>query len=1139
MVRMRPIELTVKGLHSFRERQTVDFDKLCAGGVFGIFGPTGSGKSSLLDAITLALYGKVERASGGTQGILNQAEDELAVTFTFDLGIDRPERYRVERAYKRAKNDGLHIASCRLLRLDGGETRVLADKERDVTQKIKEILGLTHEDFTRAVVLPQGKFAEFLTLKGADRRRMLQRLFNLEKYGDRLHDVLRRRLAAVQSRLEAIRAAQLELGDASKEALAAAENAYREAEQKTKDLTAAYEKRKAEFEKAKENREWQKALEDVIRQEEELAQEAAAMAEWRRRVERARFASRVFPYVKEVEDAQDKLARAQREKDEAEAAFQSVRAAEAEKAGIYENIRERCEKEAPAYETRRDNLRQAIRLQEERRDKTIRLNEVSAKLGERSVLLAEKQQLKSELADRRARLRERRDRLRTEWKSLTVKADVRDAVQRAVADKKDIINKQTSYREWREQWLAAQSARSNAEQALAAVRAREKAAEENLRRLFVRYEERYRHIAALTRALETLSVWLSQKEEQTRTELESLTLSHLAAELAGRLQEGSPCPVCGSIHHPAPAAMVEQRAVNEIKARTELYRNCGQWAQKAITAAESHRLAIEQRVARIRDLSEALVPRIGVGKEPEIPDMAAWSDEDLKRWVEEANRELKVFKQDILALDERLKPLLSAYKEDQNNRSTIETQRNEYLKEEKRLQEKLAALENEIKELRAAWQKHFPGFAFDEIEGELERLQALDRKAQQYHEEAERAEQEIEAAEKERESLDQDIERLNREIVELDAAKRETEQTVRQLEAAYQEIMGGSEGDAEEQLRTLEADWEALKAKETAARTDWERAREDRFAAEKRVSNAIALYDSLKERAETATAALNAELDRYGFEDAADVRTAYMTDEQIQEAEDRLARYDQAVGDLKRERARLEAKIGTAPVTEEAFRAIAEAFAELEAERVKAVEERAAAYNAWQALRERHERFMELEDERAEKEALLSKLQKLAAVFRGNGFVEFIAEEQMIEISRDASERLGRLTHGRYALEVDTNGGFVIRDDANGGLRRPVSSLSGGETFLTSLALALSLSAQIQLRGEVPLQFFFLDEGFGTLDQELLDTVVTALEKLHHERMSIGVISHVPELQERLARKLYVQPAEPSGRGSRVRLVGV
>src|SRR6185437_12177676 len=108
----------------------------------------------------------------------------------------------------------------------------------------------------------------------------------------------------------------------------------------------------------------------------------------------------------------------------------------------------------------------------------------------------------------------------------------------------------------------------------------------------------------------------------------------------------------------------------------------------------------------------------------------------------------------------------------------------------------------------------------------------------------------------------------------------------------------------------------------------------------------------------------------------------------------------------------------------------------------------------------------------------------------------------LVQVCRAASERLGFLTKRRYALEVDSAGGFVIRDDANGGIRRPVSTLSGGETFLASLALALALSGQIQLRGKYPLQFFFLDEGFGTLDPDLLEVVVSALESLRLQKLA-------------------------------------
>ncbi|CAH1220860.1 hypothetical protein PAECIP111893_04630 [Paenibacillus plantiphilus] len=201
-----------------------------------------------------------------------------------------------------------------------------------------------------------------------------------------------------------------------------------------------------------------------------------------------------------------------------------------------------------------------------------------------------------------------------------------------------------------------------------------------------------------------------------------------------------------------------------------------------------------------------------------------------------------------------------------------------------------------------------------------------------------------------------------------------------------------------------------------------------------------------------------------------------------------------------------------------------------------ALQASAKAERNLEELTSKQDRWQQLETIRKETELLGGRLKSLQSVFRGNAFVEYVAEEQLVQVCRTASERLGFLTKRRYALEVDSGGGFVIRDDANGGIRRPVSSLSGGETFLASLALALALSGQIQLRGKYPLQFFFLDEGFGTLDPELLDTVITALEKLQSDTLSVGVISHVTELRARLPRRLIVTASEPAGRGSQVAL---
>ena len=180
---MRPIKLKIKGLNSFIEEQTVDFEKLTDRGLFGIFGKTGSGKSTILDGITLALYGDVSRKSSN---YINTNCDKLNVSFEFQISGAETKRYLVNREFKRDKKTGNPVSGkCKIVDITNGE-EVLADKVKTVTDKCKEVIGLSLEDFSRTVVLPQGKFSEFLKLEGKPRREMLERLFNLEEYGDKL-----------------------------------------------------------------------------------------------------------------------------------------------------------------------------------------------------------------------------------------------------------------------------------------------------------------------------------------------------------------------------------------------------------------------------------------------------------------------------------------------------------------------------------------------------------------------------------------------------------------------------------------------------------------------------------------------------------------------------------------------------------------------------------------------------------------------------------------------------------------------------------------------------------------------------------------------------------------------------------------
>lgn len=181
---MRPINLKIKGLNSFIDMQEINFEQLTHKGLFGIFGPTGSGKSTILDGITLALYGEIARKSSN---FMNTNCDSLNVSYEFQITEKHIKRYRVDREFRRDNKTGsVRSKSAKVMDLSDGLEIILEEGIRPVTQKCEEIIGLKLEDFTRTVVLPQGNFSEFLKLEGKDRRDMLERLFNLQKYGDDL-----------------------------------------------------------------------------------------------------------------------------------------------------------------------------------------------------------------------------------------------------------------------------------------------------------------------------------------------------------------------------------------------------------------------------------------------------------------------------------------------------------------------------------------------------------------------------------------------------------------------------------------------------------------------------------------------------------------------------------------------------------------------------------------------------------------------------------------------------------------------------------------------------------------------------------------------------------------------------------------
>jgi exonuclease SbcC len=247
------------------------------------------------------------------------------------------------------------------------------------------------------------------------------------------------------------------------------------------------------------------------------------------------------------------------------------------------------------------------------------------------------------------------------------------------------------------------------------------------------------------------------------------------------------------------------------------------------------------------------------------------------------------------------------------------------------------------------------------------------------------------------------------------------------------------------------------------------------------------------------------------------------TDER-RELKEEIAAVDEQMRQYTLDLKRLETKIDGRSISEEEVDQLRREYQNATDEHEQAIGAAKATEERLEDCRTRNAEWKQLvrDNESLLKEA--STVDQLTRYLIGDAFVNFIANERLAGVCARASRQLRELTGGRLELDSDPDDGFFIRDNGNGGHERAPSSLSGGEMFLVSLSLALALSDTIQL-GSAPLEFFFLDEGFGTLDAELLESVMTSLELLRSQHRAIGVITHVGALRERIARRLIVSPA--------------
>jgi exonuclease SbcC len=1027
---VRPSKLVLENFGPYRERAEVDFSLL--GPVFLVCGKTGSGKTSIFDAMTYALYGTAPGARGALERQLwsqhARPGEAPLVEFEFYLGGSKYRAVRnppYRRPAKRGKAEFVEVESTaaffrRETTAMGGEWKLLASSKTEVDAAIEERMGLSSDEFSKIILLPQGEFQRFLEMKSSDRVEVLEKLFPVA-----LHDAVSS-LAKERSR-EALAAVQRV--DAELERLGGPEQA-KAAEAELGELEARLE---------------------VLRGEREAAIARLSAAELA--LSRAREAA---GRAEREKAARERLA--ELEAQAGAAAGRDERIAAGKKAHIVAPIsRERAElaseldSVASSLASRRDQVALFVEQEpeiEKSKAEVRRLAEDLAIIDHELGSLAAAQDAWAKAAQAKAALENARAEAAgkasvldaaTEAEATAVAANEAAAVgadeEKAIRDAFDADNAasraaQDSLRE--AERIATQASKAE-KLRLAAERARAAAKGAQARRV------------AAEAALEAIEA-----------EKEAAESEDMALRLALGLVPGSPCPVCGSLEHPAPAhAAIDAEAMADQAAKVSMESIARARAKDEASASAATFAAL----AEAADANAADATRELRALDPDAPDPGeavpqacyAQSLGEAKAEADRITEALKVSAQRRRELEDRRRAALLAA-------SAFEAARARKAEAEGAMQK--AALEVARLEAR--------------LEATLAAAQA-----------GAGAEDPTPLAA---------------------AARSRREKAVRERSALEAALSSYATGRREA---------EALEAEFTAR------------------SGTLEL--KLREAENREMAALKSS----GFENLESARTAFVEQGELAKLEAEASAYASFLAASRAEVLAIaterEASKSAAPYMEEADEAALEdsVQAEREARDCSQAALDEAQARAQELEREREER-RRLGAERAALDSAWSKLGGLSALLNGEmpgrrlPFKNYALADYFRVVVERASIRLAQMSDGRYALVSDEGSGrgyvgldLLVRD-SHTGQSRPAGTLSGGERFMSSLALALGLADTIRERsGGASLDAIFIDEGFGSLDDETLDRAISVLDEARGER-TIGIVSHVAELRSRIPSRIEV-----------------
>ncbi|NUN65997.1 SMC family ATPase [Pseudanabaena biceps] len=997
---MRPIELIIEGFTSFRTRQVLDFSSL---DLFAITGATGAGKTSLLDAITFALYDRVAQKPNSSRELVSQGATQLKIELRFEM---RQKQYRALRTWRnRGKTDIKNF----LL-----EELIDDVWDRCATQKVEEIIGMDFETFTRVIILPQGQFDEFLKGEASKRREILRQLA-----GFQIFEQMRKEASDRTSRFKAER----------------------------EGLELVLEGMQAP------------TIDDVEAKQKELEQLEVSIPELDIKTKQNRkildAEERLLSQIQQYKQLSIQIGTLQQDADQIQILKTKLHSAQAAHA-IAGNWK--------ILQTTRQRVQTAIAS----------LTNAKQKLANDQTNLEQQQQIlkqvQTESLATQALIAEQE-------RKLAIAESLHQQQQQSEAElnraEQNLQARSQAFSKLEKDTKLAETAFQNATQALQKI----ELAIANSPRDVSRLEKLHQVSAALSQwqILQNNFAKQQQKLEQIKNEVNQLT-NQLA------------------ISQPAIAnAESEVTQLNLDIAAAEASNF------QALQSSHAHALRTELHDGDLCPVCNNHYVIVGL---PELPAIKLIEIKTLQQ-----QRELKVNQLASLRED-RIKV--------ETNLGTSQLQLQAQSQESTDLEHQVQSWQLQIDQiLQTPW-------TADAIIRDRQALEIQEQAHQKLAQESSASIINLQNAETKLNTI-----RENLQLAELEMQKATHERELRQsqLQGIMQQLQAITAGKSYEilQRETLAQKVELSDRLESVAIAH-QQARENLIKSESATMTAQQEHDQAIADCDQLELNWQLELSNLNISEA-EFLAAQTSRSQIEAWQQEITTYQRQVQELTTRLQVITEAIADQHTDEQAILTLRETLNQLEQELQLANESR-AAIKAW--LEQAHQKCQESQAIEERKLALQSQeltYHTLAQDLQSNKFQEYILDSLQQELASRASVLLQQLSEDRYTLQIES-GDYWVSDNWNGGEKRRVRTLSGGETFAASLSMALALSERLSMG--IELGSLFLDEGFGTLDSETLESVTQILESLRQQDRMIGVITHIQSLADRLPTQIHVRKS-PTG----------